>query len=56
MHTRMLNKVVTEGNLQLSVGVGKEVLEPLSMRAIPRLTSMVCKKSASLLYSVQKYC
>ena len=33
--------------LQFSLGVGKEILRPLSVGAIPHLSATVCEKSAS---------
>ena len=51
MQTRILDKGVPgEGggeDLQFSLGVGKEILRPLSVGAIPHLSATVCEKSAS---------
>ena len=55
MQTRILDKAVPgeggggggEEDLQFSLGVGKEILRPLSVGAIPHLPAMVCEKSAS---------
>ena len=50
METRILDKGVPgEGgeDLQFSLGVGKEILRPLSVGAIPHLSATVWEKSAS---------